>query len=76
VGKTVSMHQTIQALIAYGIKPDRLWFLKLDHPLLMDYELNGWAKALINNYRAAPDDPSYLFLDEINYLRGIVKSCG
>jgi len=61
------MHQTIQALIDYGIKPNRLWFLKLDHPLLMDFELNGWAKALINNYGASPDDPLYLFLDEINY---------
>ena len=67
VGKTVGMHQTIQALIDEGVQPNRLWFLKLDHPLLMDYELNGWAKALINNYGATPEKPLYLFLDEINY---------
>lgn len=67
VGKTVGMHQTIQALIDHGIRPNRLWFLKLDHPLLMDFELNGWARAIINNYGASSEDPLYLFLDEINY---------
>jgi predicted AAA+ superfamily ATPase len=61
------MHQTIQALIEAGIPPNRLWFLKLDHPLLMDYELNGWAKSLINCYGATHGNPLYLFLDEINY---------
>jgi len=67
VGKTVGMHQAIQALIEHGVQPNRLWFLKLDHPLLMDYELNGWAKALISNYGASAENPLYLFLDEINY---------
>jgi len=67
VGKTVSMHQTIQSLLEQRVAADRLWFLKMDHPLLMDYELDGWVKALINNYRASEKNPLYLFIDEINY---------
>lgn len=67
VGKTVGMHQTIQALIDHGVKPDRLWFLKMDHPLLMDFELNGWVASLVLNYRPTDEEPLYLFIDEINY---------
>lgn len=67
VGKTVGMHQTIQALIEADVAPDRLWFLRMDHPLLMDYQLNGWATSLLRRYGGSTDNPLYLFLDEINY---------
>lgn len=67
VGKTVSMHQTIQVMLDRGVAPERLWFLRLDHPLLMHFELDGWVRSLINNYGASESNPLYLFLDEINY---------
>ena len=67
VGKTVGMHQTIQALIDAGVSPERLWFLRMDHPLLMDYQLDGWASALVQGYGGTAEDPLYLFLEEINY---------
>ena len=69
VGKTVTMHQTIAQLLADGIQPNRLWFLRLDHPLLMDHDLGFWAKFAITESRASVAEPVYLFLDEINYAK-------
>lgn len=69
VGKTVGLYQTIDNLIKNGIAPNRLWFLRLDHPLLMHYELGPWAKSLIRNYRGTPESPLFLFLDEVNYSK-------
>lgn len=69
VGKTVAMYQTIDQLIKNGVEPDRLWFLRLDHPLLMHYELGGWAKSLIKNFSGSAQRPIYLFLDEVNYSK-------
>lgn len=67
VGKTVCMYQTIQELLKKGVAATQLWFLRLDHPLLMHYELGAWARSLINNYPATVERPLYLFLDEVNY---------
>lgn len=69
VGKTVAMYQTIDRLITHGIDPSRLWFLRLDHPLLMHYELGGWAKSLIRMFNGSAESPLYLFLDEVNYAK-------
>ncbi len=67
VGKTVVMYQTIDRLMKSGVPANRLWFLRLDHPLLMHYELGSWAKALIRRFGGGDGAPLYLFLDEINY---------
>ncbi len=67
VGKTVCLYQTIQQLIKYGIPPKRLWFMRMDHPLFLDYPLGGWVKSLILHEKATPEKPLYLFLDEVNY---------
>jgi len=67
VGKTVCMYQTIQKLIEYGIPAKRLWFMRMDHPLLLDYTLGGWVQALINHEKPTTEKPLYLFLDEVNY---------
>jgi uncharacterized protein len=69
VGKTVAMYQTIQQLLDAGIAPTRLFFLRLDHPLLMHHQLSGWAKAIIKRYSASREAPLFLFLDEVNYAR-------
>ncbi|MBY0313822.1 MAG: ATP-binding protein [Phycisphaerales bacterium] len=67
VGKTVALYQTIDQLIQKGVSPSRLWFLRLDHPLLMHFELGAWARSLIKNFNGTLESPLYLFLDEVNY---------
>jgi uncharacterized protein len=67
VGKTVAMYQAIDQLLASGVEPNRLWFLRLDHPLLMQHDLGAWVRQLIDTVGALPARPLYLFLDEINY---------
>ena len=69
VGKTVSMYQTIQQLIDYGIPSNRLWFMRMDHPLFQHYPLGGWVKSLLNQQNPTTDKPLYLFVDEINYAK-------
>ncbi|MCA9278051.1 MAG: ATP-binding protein [Phycisphaeraceae bacterium] len=66
VGKTVTMYQTIQSLIEAGVHPQRLWFLNLDHPLLMNYELDAWVRAITKRFGADESRPLYLFLDEVS----------
>jgi len=67
VGKTVCLYQTVQQLIEYGIPPRRLWFMRMDHPLFLDFPLGGWVRALINREKPTAEKPLYLFLDEVNY---------
>jgi len=67
VGKTTVMYQTVAELIHYGIEPNRLWWLRLDHPLLLDWDLGELAKLIIRNCDATVDRPAYLFLDEVTY---------
>ncbi len=67
VGKTVGLYQTIQQLLTSGVEPRRLWFLRLDHPLLMRYDLGQWTRAIIKKYNATNDSPFFFFLDEVNY---------
>jgi len=70
VGKTVSLYQTIQQLIEYGIAHQRLWFMRMDHPLFQHYPLGSWVKALLNQENPTQENPLYLFVDEINYSEG------
>src|SRR4051812_34301185 len=35
VGKTTSMYQTVRHLLTQGVEQNRLWWLRLDHPILM-----------------------------------------
>jgi uncharacterized protein len=65
VGKTTVMYQTVQALLDAGVDRQRLWWLRLDHPLLIEIALGKLVEPLVR--QAAPDDPLYLFLDELTY---------
>jgi hypothetical protein len=44
VGKTTSMYQIVKHLLADGVQ--RLWWLRLDHPLLMEIPLSHRTKPL------------------------------
>ena len=67
VGKTTSMYQAVRRLLGEGVPADRLWWLRLDHPLLMQIELGTLCRAIINSSRADSEPPLYLFLDELTY---------
>lgn len=70
VGKTTSLYQTANRLLKRGIKPTRVWWLRMDHPLLMDLELGGLVRTIMKGAKASPEDPIYLFLDELTYAKG------
>ena len=67
VGKTTVMYQTVQMLLNNGIRSDRLWWLRLDHPLLMEISLGVLVKLVMEAARATPSEPLILFLDEVTY---------
>ncbi len=67
VGKTTVMYQTVKQLIAEGVPPKRLWWLRLDHPLLLELDLGNLVKWIINRSDATQKKPVFLFLDEITY---------
>lgn len=66
VGKTTAMHQTIRRLLAEGLPPDRLWFLRLDHPVLLQVNL-GELLSVVRQGAANPDGEIFVFLDELVY---------
>ncbi|MCA9294691.1 MAG: ATP-binding protein [Phycisphaerales bacterium] len=69
VGKTVALYQTAQQIIDSGVSPKRVWFMRMDHPLLHHYPLGSWAKALVRRENATAESPLYLLLDELNYAK-------
>jgi len=69
VGKTTVMYQTVRHLLNHGIPAKRLWWLRLDHPLLMRRELGGMIDVLCEVSSASPEAPVFLFLDELTYAR-------
>jgi predicted AAA+ superfamily ATPase len=44
-----------------------LWFLRLDHPLLMEFPLDVLCRSAIESNAGTSERPTYLFLDEITY---------
>ena len=67
VGKSTVMYQTVQELLTQGVPTRRLWWVRLDHPLLMDMQLGKILTSIINQARATEDSPAYVFLDELTY---------
>jgi predicted AAA+ superfamily ATPase len=69
VGKTTAMYQTVRRLINAGIPERRLWWFRLDHPLLMHYSLGDLIRPLLDSQKATPAEPLHLFLDELAYAK-------
>lgn len=69
VGKTTSLYQTVRELLKQGVPRRRLWWLRLDHPLLMRLDLMHLAKFVIQSSQATLDAPAYIFLDELTYAQ-------
>ncbi|MFN2637541.1 MAG: ATP-binding protein [Gemmatimonadaceae bacterium] len=70
VGKTVLMFHCIQELLEGGINPRNIAYLAVDHPIYNGCSLENFlgycSEASGADYRT---EVSYLFLDEIQYLR-------
>lgn len=67
VGKTTVMYQVIRALLQHGVEPSKLWWLRLDHPLLIDWELGDMVNQIVRLSNAVPEDPAFVFMDELVY---------
>ena len=61
------MYQTVRQLLDRQISADRLWWLRLDHPLLIDWSLGDMLQQIVNITRATVDEPAFVLLDEITY---------
>jgi predicted AAA+ superfamily ATPase len=68
VGKTTLLLQTVDALLAAGIKPQRILYATFDHPLLKLIGIDGLLK-LWQEIQPLNDTVEYFFLDEIQYIR-------
>lgn len=67
VGKTTALYQTVRHLIAADVAPTRIWWLRLDHPLLLQENLGDLVRAVLSTSHASPDEPVFLMLDELVY---------
>ena len=70
VGKTVLIHQAVQALIESGVAPHRIGYLSVDHPiyngLSLEKLLEHFGQAGGADFRR---EEVFVFFDEIQYLR-------
>lgn len=69
VGKTTVMYQTVRHLLDAGLAPHRIWWLRLDHPLLLREGLDDLVRAVIRTSGATVADPAVLLLDELVYAK-------
>jgi predicted AAA+ superfamily ATPase len=69
VGKTTVMYQTVRRLLQTGVAPDRVWWLRLDHPVLLRQDLGDLVRFVLDSAPATIEEPIYLMLDEIVYAR-------
>ncbi len=67
VGKTTAMYQTVRHLMADGVDPTCLWWLRLDHPVLLRERLGDLVRQVVDSSGASMERPAYLLLDELVY---------
>lgn len=67
VGKTTALYQTVRHLLEDGIAPSRIWWMRLDHPMLLQESLEDLVRAVLDASSATLDQPVFLMLDELVY---------
>ncbi|MDA0832313.1 MAG: ATP-binding protein [Planctomycetota bacterium] len=72
VGKTTTMYQSVRHLLNEGIPAKRIYWLRLDHPLLMTMTLGQLVEFLRDistryGHKPTTKAPLFLFLDELTY---------
>ena len=69
VGKTTVMYQTVKHLLREKIPHNRILWVRLDHPDLMNIRLDAIVEEAIKLSKATLDQPAFLFLDELVYAK-------
>lgn len=69
VGKTTVLYQTVRALLKQNVPAERIWWLRMDHPLLIQADLGDLVRAVLSSSSATGDRPAYLMLDELVYAK-------
>lgn len=69
VGKTTALYQTVHRLRSAGIDAQRLRWLRLDHPMLMNISLGDLLRSIVAVTQATPERPAFVFLDELTYAK-------
>ena len=67
VGKTTVLYQSVRRLLAQGIEPRRIWWMRVDHPLLRTANLDELVREVVGSTGATAEQPAYVMLDEIAY---------
>ena len=67
VGKTTALYQTVAHLLAEGIPPFQIHWLKMDHPKLIEEDLGKLVKAALESCEATSEHPAFVMIDEIVY---------
>lgn len=67
VGKTTVLYQTVRRLLDAGIEAQRLWWLRMDHPLLLQANLGDLLREVLSAAEATAARPAYVMLDELVY---------
>lgn len=62
VGKTTVLYQTVQRLLRHGVPAQRVWWWRLDHPLLAQATLGELVRAAVDS---GAQRPVYVMLDEV-----------
>lgn len=65
VGKTVVLHQVVRKLLADGVDPSRIFFLRLDDIEFKNISLGKLARYVWQASGASEERPAYLLLDEV-----------
>ncbi|MBA2770326.1 MAG: ATP-binding protein [Sporichthyaceae bacterium] len=67
VGKTTAMYQTVRHLTEARTSPERLWWLRMDHPVLLRESLGELVGHVIEVSEAGSGREAVLLLDELVY---------
>lgn len=68
-GKTTVMYQTVRHLMDAEIPANQIWWLRLDHPLLLSVNLGDLTTAILHSSSVDSNKPIFLMLDEVNYSK-------
>ena len=69
VGKTVILHQTIQALLDSGVPGNQILFVSLETPIYSDIPLARFVEMFHQRFSHNRNAPLYLIFDEVQYLK-------
>ncbi len=70
VGKTTVLYQTVRHLLNDGVDPRRIWWMRMDHPLLMPFDLGSLVRGVMDTVLDTEETTQlYLMLDELVYAK-------